>query len=123
MAAYSITYNLFVALIILTSMIIVLALTYFLIRYIGRHRAAQHQSNVDVEDTTEGRISRLSHRFSQQPTIRQQRLSSVPPSIELIPALGTSEDSAEKWLRRGNGDGGVDVTGGDLGVKIVPKVE
>jgi hypothetical protein len=125
-----ITTDLFLALIVLTSSILILILVYILVRLVNRKKAkvCQHQ---DLEsrllDLEDGRQSRLSQRLSRQQIQQehyedlQQRYSSVPPSpsIELLPEIKTSssDDRASEWLERGNVDEGVDVVSGDLGEK------
>lgn len=52
---------------------------------------------------------------------QEQRPSSVPPSIELLPHIKTSEDRADEWLERGMGGNKMDVDEGDLGVQKVAK--
>jgi hypothetical protein len=125
-----ITTDLFLALIVLTSSILILILVYIPIRLVNRKKAkaCQHQ---DLEsrllDLEDGRTSRLSQRLSRQQTQQehyedlQQRYSSIPPSpsIELLPEIKTSssDDRASEWLERGNVYEGVDVVNGDLGEK------
>jgi hypothetical protein len=127
-----ITTDLFLALIVLTSSILILILVYILVRLVNRKKAkaCQHQHQ-DLEsrllDLDDGRQSRLSQRISRQQIQQehyedlQQRYSSVPPSpsIELLPEIKTSssDERASEWLERGNVDEGVDVVSGDLGEK------
>ena len=124
------TTSLFLALIVLTSSILVLILVYILVRLVNRKKikACQHQHEdlesrlLDIED---GRQSRLSRQQIQQEHYEdlQQRYSSAPasPFIELLPEIKTSssEDRASEWLERGNVDEGVDVVSGDLGEKKI----
>ena len=122
-----ITTDLFLALIVLTSAILILILVYIIVHLVGRKKVkiCQHQ---DLEsrllDLEDGRRSRLSQRLSRQQMQQehyedlQQRYSSVPPSpsIELLPEIKTSssDDRASEWLERGNADEGVNIVSGDL---------
>ena len=122
--------DLFLALIILTSTILVLMLTYFLIRFITRdkHNNLQHQ---DLEpgllDPEPDRESRLENRLSRQQIQQehyadlQQHYPSTPPSpsIELLPEIRTSstDDRASEWLERGVIDSGIRVVDDELGEK------
>lgn len=130
MSSLSAKADLFLALIILTSTILVLMLTYFLIRFVNRykHNNLQHQ---DLEpgllDPESGRESRLENHLSRQQIqqehyadLQQQHPSVTPsPSIELLPEIKTSssDDRASEWLERGAIDGGIRVVNDDLGEK------
>ncbi|RMZ66696.1 hypothetical protein GMOD_00002056 [Pyrenophora seminiperda CCB06] len=125
-----ITTDLFLALIVLTSTILVLLLIYFLIRFKNRdnHIDLHHQ---DVEpgllDPESGRELRLSYRLSRQQIQQEhykdprQHLSSAPPSpsIELLPEIETSssDDRADEWLERGVINSGIRMVNHDLGEK------
>lgn len=130
MADTSFLTDLFLALIVLTSTILILMLVYLVIRLINRHKrkAAQQPAHEPaLLDLESGRESRLSHRLSRQQIQQehyedlQQRYSSAPPlpSIELLPEIKTtaSDDRASEWLERGVTDEGINVVHGDLGEK------
>jgi hypothetical protein len=130
MADAKVLTNLFLALIVLTSTILILMVAYLAVRLINRHKKkacqqpAHEPTLLDVES---GRESRLSHRLSRQQIQKehyedlQQRYSSVPPSpsIELLPEIKTSssDERASEWLERGVADEGINVVQGDLGQK------
>jgi hypothetical protein len=132
MATSVITTDLFLALIVLTSIILILILVYCLIRFINRHKAPTchhlHQQHPDtVLDVENGRQSRQQ---IQQEYVEdlQRRYSSVPPSpcMQLLPEIKTSESSdgrASEWLERGKVEQGGDLeekkakTGQVVGVK------
>ncbi|KAF1912326.1 hypothetical protein BDU57DRAFT_422180, partial [Ampelomyces quisqualis] len=97
------TYNLFVALIVLTCLLIVMFSIYLLNHYVRRERKSQTQQHEnDVE------ANRSTHRPSRPEFLHehyddQQRLShltTVAPSIELLPEIRTSSDRADDWLDR-----------------------
>ncbi|KAF1830218.1 hypothetical protein BDW02DRAFT_573269 [Decorospora gaudefroyi] len=116
MAASVVTTNLFLALIVLTSTILILILVYLLVRFINRHKVkiCEHQHPTPSVDLEDGRCTRLSDRLSRQQIQQehyedlQRRYSSVPPSpsIELLPEIKTSscDDRASEWLERGKID-------------------
>lgn len=120
-----ITTDLFLALVILTSMVLVLVLLYFLIRCVKRHEALPH-SERSVEGGQGIRREQHPHRRSrsqiqqehhnkQQHYMWQQCFSSLPPAIELLPKAKISEDKAEEWLERGKSNDMADVMSGHLG--------
>lgn len=130
MANTSLLTNLFLALIVLISTILILALVYLAIRLINRNKkktSRQPTLEPALLDLEPGRESRLSHHLSRQQIQQehyedpQQRYSSVPPSpsIELLPEIKTSasDDRASEWLGRGVTDEGINVVHGDLGQK------
>ncbi|EDU50791.1 hypothetical protein PtrSN002B_003625 [Pyrenophora tritici-repentis] len=122
------TTDLFLALIVLTSTILVLMLIYFFIRFISRDKIkdCQHQElDSGLLDPEPGRESRLLHRLSRQ-QIQQEhyedlhrRYSSAPssPAIELLPEIKTEsvDDRASEWLERGAIDSGVRIVDDGLG--------
>ena len=128
MAGLSLITNLFLALIVLTSTILISILVYFTVRLVSRHKNNPCQQ-LEQEPTLHGleasRESHLSHRLSRQHIQRehyeslQQCYSSVPPlpSIKLLPEIKTSsgDDRANEWLDRGVTDEGINVVHGDLG--------
>ncbi|EMD63295.1 hypothetical protein COCSADRAFT_359607 [Bipolaris sorokiniana ND90Pr] len=130
MIVSSITANLFLGLVVLTSAILIVIIIYLLIRFVNRPKRKVNLRQ-DFEprllDPESSRESRLSHRLSRQQTQREQRedllqhYSSVsrPPSIELLPKIKTSssDDRASEWLEQGVSDKGFDVVEGDLGEK------
>ncbi|EFQ92342.1 hypothetical protein PTT_10590 [Pyrenophora teres f. teres 0-1] len=121
------TTDLFLALVVLTSTILVLMLIYFFIRFISRDKLKNCQ-NQDLEpglrDPEPGQESGLSYRLSRQQIQHehyedlQQRYSSAPPSpaIELLPEIKTDsiDDRASEWLERGAIDSGVRMVNADL---------
>ena len=130
MAGSSITTDLFLALIVLTSTILAVILVYLIIHIVKRNKKTPC-SHQDIEprllDLETGRESRLSHRLSRQQIQQEhyedlmQHYSSVPPSpsIELLPEIKTSssDDRASEWLEQGVSDKGVEVVHGDSGEK------
>ncbi|KAG9188806.1 hypothetical protein G6011_07511 [Alternaria panax] len=131
MSDLSLIQNLFLALVVLTSTILVSIVVYFTTRLAAnrqRNKACQQPDTKPVVlDPEAGRESRLSHRLSRQQIQQedfeglQQRYSSVPPSpaIELLPEIKTSasDDKANEWLERGVADEGINLVHGDLGQK------
>ncbi|KAH6879223.1 hypothetical protein BKA58DRAFT_409519 [Alternaria rosae] len=122
--------DLFLALIALTSTILILMLAYLAIRLTNQNKkktSRQPTFKPALLDLESGRESRLSHRLSRQQIQQehyedlQQRYSSVPPSpsIELLPEIKTSasDDRASEWLECGVTDEGINVVHGDLGQK------
>lgn len=109
------TYNLFLTLTILTSIIIVLILILLLTHFIKRHQKCQPHTNANLENgLPTHQLSRPE--IQHQHCDAQQRLSyltTVAPSIELLPEIRTSSERAEDWLERRD-DRTMD---GDLGMK------
>jgi hypothetical protein len=119
---------LFLALVVLTTSILILMLVYLVVRLINRYKkkTRQQPDHEPALDPEAGRESRLSHRLSRQQIQQehyedlQQRYPSVPPSpsIELLPQIKTtSDDKASEWLERGVADEGVNVNQGDSSQK------
>jgi hypothetical protein len=123
--------NLFVALIVLMSTVLILMLIYFIIRVVAyrekNNRCRQAEQVPALLDIEAGRESRLSHRLSREQIQQkhyeslQKHYLSVPssPIIELLPEINTSssDDRANEWLERGVVGEGVNVLHGDLGQK------
>ncbi|KAH7399312.1 hypothetical protein BKA66DRAFT_565395 [Pyrenochaeta sp. MPI-SDFR-AT-0127] len=116
------TTDLFLVLIIVISMILLIVLLYFLIRWAKRHRSTQRcKRNLQVSGEKLSRqrfrpqIGQASHN-QQQHYMSQQRVSSPPPSVELLSQIKTNEDKAERWLERGKVDEEVNIVERDLGL-------
>ncbi len=118
-----ITADLFLSLIILTSLILSLTMLYFLLRCFKQNRQP-HPSETTLESGGyEGQRDsrRLSPDYPMHPILQghyaeQRQIASMPPFIEYLPQIQLSDDKAEEWLERGRGER-VDVVCGDLGVK------
>ena len=120
---------LFLALVVLTTSILILMLVYLVVRLINRYKKKTRQQQDHepaIPDPEAGRGPSLSHRLSRQQIQQehyedlQQRYPSVPPSpsIELLPqSKAASEDKASEWLERGVADEGISVNQGDLNQK------
>jgi hypothetical protein len=95
-------YALFLALIILSCIIIVLVLVLLLHYSIIRHRRRQSHSDPPVE--TDLPIQLVCHTEIPHPHYygqdRLSHLTTVAPSIELLPEIRTSSERAEDWLER-----------------------
>lgn len=130
MAGSSITTDLFLAFIVLTSTILAVILAYLIIHIVQRNKKppCSHQElEPRILELETGRESRLSHRLSRQQIQQEhyedlmQHYSSVPPSpsIELLPEIKTSssDDRASEWLEQGVDNKGAEVVHGDLGEK------
>jgi hypothetical protein len=98
----STTYDLFLTLIILTSIIIVLILILLLSHFIKRHPKYQPHTNVNLENgLSTHQLSRpeIQHQHGDEQR-RLSYLTTVAPSIELLPEIRTSSERAEDWLER-----------------------
>jgi hypothetical protein len=107
-------YALFLALIILSCMILVLVLVLLLHYSISRHRKRQSHTDSPVE--TNLPIQLVCHTEIPHPHYygqdRLSHLTTVAPSIELLPEIRTSSERAEDWLERRDSrmaDGGLDM--------------
>jgi hypothetical protein len=113
------TYDLFIALIILTCLVLLLIITCILVQCIRQHKTAQRQQQcIDIEASQPIReelpprpVSRAQSQYEHY--YQQERLSMRTPSIELLPEIRTSNDRADDWLERR----GSKLDGGDLGAK------
>jgi hypothetical protein len=109
------TYNLLVALIVLTCLFIVFFTIYVLNHHVKRQRKSQLQ-DLDLENSTsvhsQPRPEILHEHYNEQH--RLSHLTTVAPSIELLPEIRTSSERAENWLERRDSQ----VADGDMGVKM-----
>jgi hypothetical protein len=98
-------YVVFLALTILSCIILVLVLVLLLHYSIGRHRRRQAHANPPVE--TDLPIQLLCQTEIPHPNYygqdRLSHLTTVAPSIELLPEIRTSSERAENWLERRDG--------------------
>jgi hypothetical protein len=106
------TYDLFLALIVLTCLILVLILVYFLHYCIKRDQERQNLPQLPQDDEVALPIPLYAQKVqTSRPDIehpyndeqqRLSRLTTVAPSIELLPEIRTSGSSerAEDWLER-----------------------
>lgn len=103
------TTDLFLALIILTCLVLALVLLLLLNHCIKRHKRTPPEpegrdteagtESIPIEEALHPSISELHHPCYNE----QQRLSNltaVAPSIELLPEIRTSSERAEDWLER-----------------------
>jgi hypothetical protein len=112
------TADLFLALIVLTSLVFVLVFFYTITLCVKRHRKATQQSILDVEINAQPAPQPVSRQQLQyEHYTRQERIAIRTPSIELLPEIRTSNDRADDWLERREST----LLGSDLGVKEVPK--
>lgn len=112
------TVDLFLALIILTSLVLVLVFFYTITLCIKRHRKATQRPIADVEANAEPVPPPMSRQQSQyEHYARQERLATRTPSIELLPEIRTSNDRADDWLERREST----LLGSENDVKEVPK--
>lgn len=100
-------YNLFLALIVLTCVVLVLLLVLLLNHCIKRHDRRTHNSQ-DLErlssNTPEeehpSRPQVQHEHYSEQQRLSQPSNGTITPSIELLPEIRTSSERAEDWLER-----------------------
>jgi hypothetical protein len=96
--------SLFLALIILTCVVLVLILVLLLSNCIkAREKSTLHRSSRDVESTPEQAIRPSCPQIQHEHYNEQQRLShltTITPSIELLPEIRTSSERADDWLER-----------------------
>jgi hypothetical protein len=112
------TADLFLALIVLTSLVFVLIFFYTITLCIKRHRKATQQSIPDIEINAQPAPQPMSQQQLQYEHYnRQERIATRTPSIELLPEIRTSNDRADDWLERRDST----LFGSDLGWKEVPK--
>jgi hypothetical protein len=108
------TANLLIALIILTCLLIVFFTIYILNHYVRRQRKSEIDG-LDLEDnTTEHAQSQpdvLNEHFDEQQ--RLSHLTTVAPSIELLPEIRRSSERADNWLERRDSQ----IADGDVGKK------
>jgi hypothetical protein len=110
------TYNLLIALIVLTCLLIVFFTIYLVNHHVRRQRKPALQE-VDLENNTPAHAAQARPDTLHEHYDEQQRLShitTVAPSIELLPEIRTSSERAENWLERSDSQ----VAKGDLGLKM-----
>jgi hypothetical protein len=112
------TADLFLALIVLTSLVFVLIFFYTITLCIKRHRKAIQQPIPDIEINAQPTPQPMSRQQLQYEHYnRQERIATRTPSIELLPEIRTSNDRADDWLERRDSTR----LGSDMGWKEVPK--
>jgi hypothetical protein len=97
------TYNLFIALITLTCLLIIMLTVYLLNHHVRRQRKVQGQHPVHDLEANTPTFEQTRPKVLQELRNDEQRLShqtTVAPSIELLPEIRTSSDRAEDWLDR-----------------------
>jgi hypothetical protein len=109
------TYNLLIALIVLTCLLIVFFTIYLVNHHVRRQRKPALQ-DVDLENNTsahaQARPDALHENYDEQQ--RLSHISTVTPSIELLPEIRTSSERAENWLERSDSQ----IAEGDLSLKM-----
>jgi hypothetical protein len=96
------TYNLLIALIVLTCLLIIMFIVYLLNHHVRRERNVENQHHVDLEasiptyDPSRPKVSQELRNDEQ----RLSHLTTVAPSIELLPEIRTRSERAEDWLDR-----------------------
>jgi hypothetical protein len=111
-------YNLFIALIVLICLLIIIFLGYVLNHHVRREpksQTTQRENDIEANLPTQrpSRPEVLHEHYDQEQ--RLSHLTTVAPSIELLPEIRTSSDRAEDWLDRRDSR----VTDGDLGLKTI----
>jgi hypothetical protein len=94
------TYNLLIALIVLTCLLIIMFIVYLLNHHVRRERNVESQHHADIEANI-ATYNPSRPKVSQELRNDEQRLShltTVAPSIELLPEIRTSSERAEDWL-------------------------
>jgi hypothetical protein len=95
-------YALFIALIILTCVILVLILILMFHFFISRYQKRRTLTNPPLESGLA--IQKIPHTGVLQPDYngheRLSHLTTAAPSIELLPEIRTSSERAEDWLER-----------------------
>jgi hypothetical protein len=108
------TYNLLIALIVLTCLLIVFFTIYLVNHHVRRQRKSSLQE-IDLENNTSARAQprpdALREHYDEQQ--RLSHITTVTPSIELLPEIRTSSERAENWLERSDSQ----IAEGDLGLK------
>lgn len=98
--ASPVTSDLLIAFTTLASLILLIMLVFFIVRYIRQHQALQNSNNTleaGQQAPEDSPIPHCSRRLDHFP--EQQRVSTVSP---VLPEINTSDDQTDEWLERGN---------------------